>query len=90
MVQQIGDCRMTHSDTRATDAAPEMASPYFVQPEAARFLRLSERTLERWRLQGQGPLFSRFGRRIVYPKDELVAWARSRTVSSTSAADAAA
>ena len=57
---------------------------YFTQNEAALFLRLSERTLERWRVEGQGPRFRRFGRRIVYAKSDLDMWADHRCYQSTS------
>jgi hypothetical protein len=40
--------------------------------EAAEFLRLSERTMERQRLTGTGPKFVRIGRAIRYrPRDLL-------------------
>lgn len=35
------------------------------QREAAAFLRLSERTLERFRLTGDGPRFAKAGRRVA-------------------------
>lgn len=57
---------------------------YTTQNEAALFLRLSERTLERWRVEGQGPRFRRFGRRIVYAKSDLEIWADGRCYQSTS------
>ena len=57
---------------------------YNTQSEAAEFLRLSERTLERWRVEGMGPQFRRFGRRVVYAQSDLEAWADSRCFQSTS------
>ena len=57
---------------------------YLTQNEAALFLRLSERTLERWRVEGQGPRFRRFGRRVVYAKSDLETWADGRSFQSTS------
>lgn len=60
-------------------------TPYFTQSEAADFLRISERTLERWRVEGNGPRFRRFGRRIVYAQGDLENWANSRCFTSTSA-----
>jgi predicted site-specific integrase-resolvase len=58
---------------------------FFNQTEAADLLRVSERTLERWRIEGNGPLFRRFGRRIVYAETDLKAWADKRCFTSTSA-----
>jgi DNA-binding transcriptional MerR regulator len=58
-------------------------SSYLTQSESADFLRLSERTLERWRVEGMGPPFRRFGRRVVYAKADLERWADSRCFEST-------
>ena len=52
--------------------------------EAARVLRLSERTLERLRCQGLGPKFVKLGRRVLYQQDDCEAWVDKRTVASTS------
>lgn len=54
------------------------------QPEAARILRLSERSLERHRLQGTGPRYASLGRRIVYTRGDLLAWVRACSRRSTS------
>ena len=54
------------------------------QREAATLLHLSERTLERWRVAGDGPRFVRLGRSIRYPLTEIEAHIASRVVSSTS------
>ena len=64
------------------------ANTFYNQPEAAELLRLSERTLERWRVEGIGPPFRRFGRRVVYAKTDLESWADSRLFTSTSASAA--
>ena len=55
-----------------------------MQREAAALLRLSERTLERWRVTGEGPHFARLGRRIGYRLEDIDAWIASRIVASTS------
>jgi hypothetical protein len=57
---------------------------YLIQDEAAKLLRLSPRTLERMRLEGTGPQFHKFGRRVVYKNDDLTSWANSRVFTSTS------
>ena len=54
------------------------------QREAAKLLRLSERTLERLRLQGGGPLYIKCGRSVRYRACDLEAWISARVVSSTS------
>jgi excisionase family DNA binding protein len=54
------------------------------QAEAARVLRLSERTLERLRVSGGGPLFVKAGRAVRYREADLETWIDARVVSSTS------
>ena len=54
------------------------------QREAARVLRLSERTLERLRVTGSGPVYVKAGRSVRYREADLEAWIASRVVSSTS------
>ena len=54
------------------------------QTEAAQILRLSERSLERHRVQGTGPRYSSLGRRIVYARADLLAWVQACSRCSTS------
>jgi excisionase family DNA binding protein len=54
------------------------------QVEAARLLQLSERTLERLRLTGGGPLFVKAGRSVRYRETDLERWIDGRVVNSTS------
>ena len=51
---------------------------------AAGLLGLSPRTLDRYRVTGEGPEFFRFGNRIRYLKSDVLAWARARRLRSTS------
>src|SRR3546814_18374034 len=43
-------------------------------PEAARFLGLSGRTLEKHRTYGTGPRYSKIGGRVVYRVEDLQIW----------------
>ncbi|MFN5458198.1 helix-turn-helix transcriptional regulator [Bradyrhizobium sp.] len=43
--------------------------------EAAEFLGLSARTLEKHRTYGTGPAYRKLGGRVVYAIDDLEAWA---------------
>ncbi|MBW7836529.1 MAG: helix-turn-helix domain-containing protein [Sphingomonadales bacterium] len=52
--------------------------------EAANYLRLSPRTLEKMRVTGEGPQFRKLGRRVLYTKGDLDAWAEAQTRKSTS------
>lgn len=62
---------------------------FLTQSEAAEVLTVSQRSLERWRVTGEGPKFIRIGRRIIYDMDDLIDHARERKFRSTSEADAA-
>jgi predicted DNA-binding transcriptional regulator AlpA len=53
-------------------------------PEVARFLKVSVRTLERHRVYGTGPKFSKVGRRVFYAIDDVRAWAERGAKRSTS------
>ena len=65
--------------------APARSSFLTVQ-EAANFLRLSAVTLCRWRIEGAGPSYCKFGRRVVYERSDLIAWGQAQKRSSTSEA----
>ncbi|MCG2842271.1 helix-turn-helix domain-containing protein [Sandaracinobacter sp. RS1-74] len=52
--------------------------------EAAEFLSLSARTLEKHRTYGTGPAYHKLGGRVVYGIDDLEAWAARGAVTSTS------
>ena len=53
-------------------------------PAAAKYLKLSASTLEKWRVMGGGPRYLKLGRRVVYSIDALDAWLRERECGSTS------
>ena len=56
---------------------------YLTNDEAAEYLRLSPRTLEKQRVIGGGPRF-KFGRRVMYAVADLDAWAADRSFETTS------
>ena len=67
---------------------PPNATPVFITVrETAEFLRLSEITLGRWRTEGVGPPYHKFGRRVVYGRSDLIAWSQAQKRSSTSQCD---
>ena len=70
----------------AAAAAPAAAAhpEFLTTDEAAAFLRLSPRTLEKQRVLGGGPRFRKFGARVVYAAADLRAWADSNTFGMTS------
>lgn len=56
---------------------------YLTNSEAAAFLRLSPRTLEKHRVIGGGPRFHKFGRRVMYALADLETWASERSFETT-------
>ena len=56
---------------------------YLRTPEAARFLSLSGRTLEKHRTYGTGPAYRKLGGRVVYALEDLKAWADRGSKTST-------
>ena len=69
------------------EIAPGVPPRYLRTPEAARFLSLSHRTLEKHRTYGTGPRYRRLGGRIVYSVEDLQAWADLGVRRSTSDPD---
>jgi len=63
-------------------------SPYYTQSEAAEYLRVSPRTLERQRVAGTGCRFCRAGRRVLYRREDLDAYLSENTFFSTAEAKA--
>jgi len=71
------------------ESATVQVPPRFLRtPEAARFLGLSGRTLEKHRTYGTGPAFKKLGGRVVYAVADLQAWANRGTKKSTADSDA--
>ena len=67
-------------------------SPFLDTLGAARFLGLddegeplvSPKTLEKWRMEGRGPAYSKLGRRVMYTREGLLEWAQRQLRTSTS------
>ena len=64
--------------------SPQSASPFLDTVQAAEFLKISPRTLEKQRVVGGGPRFRKFGRRVLYALTDLQAWADERSYANTS------
>lgn len=64
----------------------ETAKRYLDEAATARKLDVSRKTLQRWRITGEGPAYVRLGaRRIGYPEDTVDAWAAARTFNHRAA-----
>ena len=69
----------------ATGAGPTRpGSPFLTTVQAADYLGLSPRTLEKMRVLGGGPHYRKHGRYVRYHIDDLNAWSSSHTHDSTS------
>ena len=73
-LEREGDTRMNDNNGRH----------YLSTREAAAWLGLSPRTLDRYRVSGAGPVFHRFGSRVRYLLADLETWASARRRISTS------
>ena len=59
------------------------------EDEAADLLEVSKRTLQKWRVEGQGPLYVQLSARAIrYRRGDLESWINERVRSSTSDATA--
>ncbi|HXW22032.1 MAG TPA: helix-turn-helix domain-containing protein [Rhodomicrobium sp.] len=54
------------------------------ESEASKILKLSPRTLQAWRVSGNGPRFHSLGRAVRYRRADLDDWLASRSRTSTS------
>ena len=58
-----------------TTKVPEFAPRFLRTPDAAIYVGLSPRTLEKHRTYGTGPSFHKLGGRVVYTLEDLDRWA---------------
>ena len=62
-------------------------SGFFDTRRAAAYLGLSLRTLDGYRVSGDGPAFHRFGNRVRYRRSDLDEWAAKRRATKTAEAN---
>ena len=67
-----------NDDSDRADAA-RRGSPYLNARQAAFFLKMSPRTLQRLRAKGDGPTVRRHARMVLYHVADLEAWSKTRT-----------
>ena len=68
----------------AATTTPAQPQRYLTNDEAAEYLRLSPRTLEKQRVIGDGPKSRKYGRRVMYAVAALDASADKRSFEATS------
>lgn len=64
-------------DTDRAETA-RRGSPFLNTRQAAHFLKMSPRSLQRLRANGDGPIVRRHARMALYHVDDLAAWSRNR------------
>ncbi|RAZ72889.1 helix-turn-helix transcriptional regulator [Mesorhizobium atlanticum] len=69
-------------DENERAARAKKGSPFLNTAQAAFYVGLSQRTLEKMRLKGGGPQFRKHGRFVRYHIDELDAWSKGRPQGS--------
>ena len=74
------DLRRTH----AADFPTRRSASLLCTEEAAHYVRLSHRTLERYRVTGEGPEFFKLGRLVFYETPKLDEWLERKRRRSTS------
>jgi len=72
---------MDDEATRAANA--KKGSPFLSTKQAAHYIGLSPRTLERMRRTGEGPRYRKHGRYVRYHIAELDAWSDARAKTRT-------
>jgi excisionase family DNA binding protein len=77
---------LEHHPARASDTVKASASRAFLtEAETSQLLNVSQRTLQRWRMEGnQGLPFRRFGGLIRYARSDIEQWAAAQIRTSTS------
>ncbi|MFZ8758629.1 helix-turn-helix transcriptional regulator [Microbacterium sp. HMH0099] len=57
----------------AVQQLPEVAT----RDEVACFTRISKPTLARWAVEGKGPTYRKAGGRVLYRREDVLAWLES-------------
>lgn len=67
--------------TSFADSAPDLLTP----TELAERYRIPTATAAKWRWNGSGPAFVKFGTRVLYRQSDVESWITSNLKTSTSA-----
>jgi len=70
-------------DEIARAAKAREGSPFLSTDQAAHYVGLSRRTLEKMRTHGGGPRFRKHGRYVRYHIEDLDGWSRRETRAQT-------
>ena len=81
-----GDEPITQDSFKGEHGMGNGTYKYMSTRDVAAFLGLSPRTLDRYRVSGDGPDFHKFGNRVRYLRVNVESWAEERRCQSTSGA----
>ena len=82
----LGDGPITPDSFKGEHDMGNGTDKYMSTRDVAAFLGLSPRTLDRYRVSGDGPDFHKFGNRVRYLRADVESWAEERRCQSTSGA----
>ncbi len=57
---------------------------FLTQDQLSESIHISPRTLERMRVDGTGPVYTKLGRRVVYEESDIETWISENKFKSTS------
>ena len=84
VVQSFSPAAHAASVPASPQSAASPESHLLTTTEAAPHVRLSPRTLEKYRVLGGGPKYKKLGARVFYSLADLKIWLESRTFEMTS------
>jgi predicted site-specific integrase-resolvase len=68
---------------RSSTAAVDELDDLYETTQLAEQLHVSPRTIEGWRVMGQGPAFVKAGHRVLYRKSAIERWLHQQTQTQT-------
>ncbi len=67
-----------------TKEVTRLAGEFLDECQVADLICQSVRTIQKWRVTGQGPGYYKLGRSVRYRQSEVIAWVKERRKSNTS------
>ena len=80
----MGAEKPTTTESEKSVGSCQSGDDFMSSDDVAVILSLSPRTLERFRLEGRGPAYFKFGRIVRYKRSTTLAWANAQMRTSTS------
>lgn len=74
--------RCRSDDARHTPDGSTVLADYMSEEDLSRALGVTRRTLRLWRARGAAPPITRLGLRILYHRDDVREWLRSRRAAA--------